>query len=80
MRRRRLLAGYRAAGVNRLSYGVQSFRDDELARLGRLHSADTRAGRRSGDARAAGFDNISLDLMMWLPGSGSTSGSSRSTR
>ena len=43
--------GYRAAGVNRLSFGVQSFRDDELRRLGRLHSADTartalRAGSR----------------------------------
>jgi oxygen-independent coproporphyrinogen-3 oxidase len=61
-----LLESYRSAGVNRLSFGVQSFRDDELARLGRLHSADT-ARRAVPAARAAGFDNVSLDLMMWLP-------------
>src|SRR5688572_719671 len=60
------LDGFRAAGVNRLSYGVQSFRDEELARLSRLHSA-ARAGEAFALARAAGFDNISLDLMMWLP-------------
>jgi oxygen-independent coproporphyrinogen-3 oxidase len=60
------LAGFRAAGVNRLSYGVQSFRDAELQRLSRLHSAD-RARAAFGLARAEGFDNISLDLMMWLP-------------
>ena len=61
------LAAFRAAGVNRLSFGVQSFRDDELKRLSRLHSA-ARAGDAVAEARAAGFDNISLDLMMWLPG------------
>lgn len=61
-----LLAGFRAAGVNRLSYGVQSFRDEELVRLSRLHSA-ARAAEAFAMARAAGFDNISLDLMMWLP-------------
>jgi oxygen-independent coproporphyrinogen III oxidase len=60
------LAAYRAAGVNRLSFGVQSFRDDELRRLSRLHNAN-RAGVALGDARDAGFDNVSLDLMMWLP-------------
>jgi oxygen-independent coproporphyrinogen-3 oxidase len=60
------LTGFRAAGVNRLSYGVQSFRDDELGRLSRLHSA-ARAVDAFGMARTAGFDNISLDLMMWLP-------------
>ena len=64
---RAALAGYRDAGVNRLSFGVQSFRDDELRRLGRLHSADT-ARRAVALAREAGFDNISLDLMLWLPG------------
>ncbi len=58
--------GFRAAGVNRVSFGVQSFRDAELKRLGRLHSAD-RAREAFAEARAAGFDNISLDLMMWLP-------------
>jgi oxygen-independent coproporphyrinogen-3 oxidase len=61
------LRGFRDAGVNRLSFGVQSFRDDELRRLSRLHSVD-RARAALGEARAAGFDNISLDLMMWLPG------------
>ncbi len=61
------LAGFRAAGVNRLSFGVQSFRDDELQRLSRLHSA-ARARDAYDMARAAGFDNLSLDLMMWLPG------------
>jgi oxygen-independent coproporphyrinogen-3 oxidase len=60
------LAGYRAAGINRLSFGVQSFRDEELRRLSRLHSA-ARAAEAFSMARAAGFDNISLDLMMWLP-------------
>ena len=60
------LAGFRAAGVNRLSFGVQSFREPELRRLSRLHTAD-RARAAVGEARAAGFDNISLDLMMWLP-------------
>jgi oxygen-independent coproporphyrinogen-3 oxidase len=61
------LAGFRAAGVNRLSFGVQSFRDEELQRLSRLHSA-ARAREAFAMARAAGFDNVSLDLMMWLPG------------
>jgi oxygen-independent coproporphyrinogen-3 oxidase len=60
------LAGFRQAGVNRLSFGVQSFRDEELQRLSRLHSAD-RARDAVAMARAAGFDNVSLDLMMWLP-------------
>lgn len=57
---------FRAAGVNRLSYGVQSFRDAELQRLSRLHSA-SRARDAVVMARTAGFDNLSLDLMMWLP-------------
>jgi oxygen-independent coproporphyrinogen-3 oxidase len=60
------MEGFRAAGVNRVSFGVQSFREEELRRLGRLHSAD-RAREAVKEARAAGFDNISLDLMMWLP-------------
>ena len=57
---------FRAAGVNRISFGVQSFREAELRRLGRLHTAG-RAIRAVDEARGAGFDNISLDLMMWLP-------------
>jgi oxygen-independent coproporphyrinogen-3 oxidase len=60
------LAAFRSAGVNRLSFGVQSLRDDELRRLSRLHTAG-RARAALGEARAAGFDNVSLDLMMWLP-------------
>ncbi len=60
------LAAYRLAGVNRISFGVQSFRDDELRRLSRLHGA-ARARAAYDEARRAGFDNISLDLMMWLP-------------
>jgi oxygen-independent coproporphyrinogen-3 oxidase len=61
------LRKFRAAGINRVSFGVQSFRDEELLRLSRLHSA-ARAREAFGMARSAGFDNISLDLMMWLPG------------
>ncbi len=63
---RERMAGFREAGVNRISFGVQSFRDAELKRLGRVHSAG-RARDAMGEARAAGFDNVSLDLMMWLP-------------
>ena len=61
------LAGYRAAGVTRLSLGVQSFRDTELVMLGRLHSS-VAARRAFAFARAVGFKDVSLDLMMWLPG------------
>ncbi len=61
------LDAFRRAGVTRLSYGVQSFRDDELRRLERMHSA-ARAVEAVRLARAAGFDNVSIDLMMWLPG------------
>jgi oxygen-independent coproporphyrinogen-3 oxidase len=57
---------FRAAGVNRISFGVQSFREPELKRLGRLHTAD-RAVRAVDEARAGGIENVSLDLMMWLP-------------
>ena len=60
------LTGFLRAGVNRISFGVQSFRDAELRRLSRLHDAN-RARAALVEARAAGFDNISLDLMMWLP-------------
>jgi oxygen-independent coproporphyrinogen III oxidase len=60
------LAGFRRAGANRLSLGVQSFDDRELRRLGRLHTV-ARARGAVAEAREAGFDNVSLDLMMWLP-------------
>ncbi|MBU0944758.1 MAG: radical SAM family heme chaperone HemW [Proteobacteria bacterium] len=56
----------RAAGVNRLSLGVQSFADQELGRIGRIHSA-AEAVRAVHMARAAGFQNLSLDLMYGLP-------------
>ena len=60
-------AGYRDAGVNRLSIGAQSFDDELLSKLGRIHnSADiTRAVR---EAQDGGFDNINIDLMHGLPG------------
>ncbi len=61
------LQAFRAAGVNRISFGVQSFDDAELQRLGRIHSA-ARAEQAIHDARRAGFGNLSLDLMLWLPG------------
>jgi oxygen-independent coproporphyrinogen-3 oxidase len=61
------MAGFRAAGVNRASLGVQSFRDVELQRLGRIHSSG-RVAEAMGAIRAAAMDNLSLDLMMWLPG------------
>jgi len=61
------LAGFRAAGVNRLSFGVQTFHDLELAALGRIHRSFT-ALHELEAARQAGFRNISLDLIYGLPG------------
>lgn len=61
-----LMAGFRDAGVNRVSLGVQSLRDDELVRLSRLHGA-ARARAAVQEVRSAGIDNLSVDLMMWLP-------------
>jgi oxygen-independent coproporphyrinogen-3 oxidase len=60
-------AGYRAAGVNRLSFGVQTFDDGCLQRLGRIHSRGD-ALHAVAAARDAGFDNFNLDLMYALPG------------
>ena len=56
----------RALGVNRLSFGVQSFADDELQMIGRVHDAQS-ARDAIHLARAAGFDNLSLDLIAGLP-------------
>jgi len=56
----------RAAGVNRLSVGVQSFVDRELGLLGRRHGASD-AARVLDEARRAGFENLSLDLMIGVP-------------
>ncbi|MFN3704121.1 radical SAM family heme chaperone HemW [Thermomonas sp.] len=59
--------GYRAAGVNRLSFGVQSFDDGCLQRLGRIHSRFD-AERAVKAAQDAGLDNLNIDLMYALPG------------
>ena len=59
-------AGYRAAGVNRLSVGAQSFDDACLQEIGRIHSSDD-IRRSVREAAAAGFDNINIDLMYALP-------------
>ena len=61
------LAAYRAAGVNRLSLGVQSMDDALLAAVGRIHTAQ-QAKEAVSMAREAGFDNLNLDLMYGLPG------------
>jgi putative oxygen-independent coproporphyrinogen III oxidase len=59
--------GFREAGINRLSIGVQSFQADLLRKIGRIH--DDREARLAIDAaHHAGFDNINLDLMFGLPG------------
>jgi len=60
-------AGYRAAGINRLSIGIQSFDATHLKALGRIHD-DAEALRAVDMARRAGFDNLNLDLMHGLPG------------
>jgi oxygen-independent coproporphyrinogen-3 oxidase len=58
--------GYRAAGINRVSFGVQSFDDDSLARIGRIHDSD---GARTAvrEAQDAGLSNLNIDLMYALP-------------
>jgi putative oxygen-independent coproporphyrinogen III oxidase len=59
-------ADYRAAGINRVSLGAQSFDDRALQRLGRIHAAaDTQ--RAVAELRSAGIDNFNLDLMYGLP-------------
>lgn len=59
--------GYLAAGVNRLSFGIQSFDDEKLKRLGRIHSA-SEASDAVKLAQDAGFQRINVDLMYALPG------------
>lgn len=61
------LAAYRSVGINRLSIGIQSFHEDDLQFLTRIHSAE-QAKRCVRSAQRAGFDNISVDLMFSLPG------------
>ncbi len=62
-----VLGELRAAGVSRLSMGVQSFSDESLRLLGRAHGA-AEADQAFSLARTAGFDNVSLDLIYGLPG------------
>jgi oxygen-independent coproporphyrinogen-3 oxidase len=59
-------AGFRAAGVNRISIGVQSFDQHMLAALGRIHGPGEARGAI--DAALASFDNVNIDLMYGLPG------------
>ncbi|MEE8482820.1 MAG: radical SAM family heme chaperone HemW [Acidiferrobacterales bacterium] len=59
--------GFREAGVNRLSIGAQSFNDNSLKRLGRIHDSK-QAALAIATAKKAGFDKINLDLMFGLPG------------
>ncbi len=59
--------GFRAAGINRLSIGAQSFNNHHLQALGRIHDASA-AIDAAHQARAAGFDNFNLDIMHALPG------------
>ena len=63
------LNGYRAAGINRLSFGIQTFSDPQLKALGRAHSA-TQANAAFRAARRAGFENLSCDLIFALPDQG----------
>lgn len=67
-----ILATAKALGVNRLSLGVQSLRDPELAQLGRPHTA-RQALQAVEQARTAGFDNLGLDLIWGLPQQTATS-------
>ncbi|HLF96919.1 MAG TPA: radical SAM family heme chaperone HemW [Methylococcaceae bacterium] len=60
-------AGFRQAGVDRMSIGVQSFRDEHLSALGRIHDSQ-QARAAVAAARAAGFAQLNLDLMFALPG------------
>jgi len=62
-----LFSALRRGGINRLSLGAQSAHDDELQALGRLHTADD-ISRAVETARASGFANLSLDLMLATPG------------
>ena len=64
---RKTLEGYRAAGVNRINFGVQSFNGENLKFLGRIHDSGD-AKKALADARKAGFTDVGLDLIFGLPG------------
>lgn len=60
------LRGYKSAGINRISLGIQSFNDDELLQIGRIH--DTKTALKTVElCRKAGFENLNLDLIFSLP-------------
>jgi len=61
------LRDLRRLGINRLSLGIQSFSDAELKHLGRIHNREE-TQESIHNARQAGFDNLSLDLIFGLPG------------
>jgi oxygen-independent coproporphyrinogen III oxidase len=61
-----LAVDWRQAGINRISLGVQTFHEPALRWMGRLHGADG-PGRAMAAARAAGFGNVSIDLIFGLP-------------
>jgi oxygen-independent coproporphyrinogen-3 oxidase len=65
--RRQTLAGFRSAGVTRVSFGVQSFDDRHLQTLGRIHDGQAALGAVE-DARAAGFCAVNVDLIFGVPG------------
>lgn len=60
------LSGYKSAGINRISLGIQSFNDNELIQIGRIHDSKT-ALKTVELCRQAGFDNLNLDLIFSLP-------------
>lgn len=64
-------AEFRATGINRLSIGIQSFDNDSLHKLGRIHDG-AEARKSIVIARTAGFDNLNVDLMFGLPGQSET--------
>ena len=65
--RHQKLNGYKAAGINRISIGLQSCDDDMLKKLGRIHNFDQFVASYNA-ARRAGFQNINIDIMSGLPG------------
>ncbi len=64
---REKLSEFKSTGVNRISFGIQSFHEDDLRFLTRIHSAD-QAKENVRNAFAAGFQNVSFDLIFALPG------------
>ncbi len=60
------ITGFKAAGINRISFGVQSFNDHTLKKLGRIHNAEA-ARQAVLKAQQAGFERINIDLMFALP-------------